>query len=559
MAVIPSDDIQDKSTAAQPTPTVTSGGRGGVSTRKAPVPQKPSPGILHAAERAGISTLADLSQFESNVASIPAKIPGTVLFPALAKTLSENAAKHRKQLEQDTAVGGESQTGSEKLTENVLGTVGSSIPYLVGPEGAIGAGVTGVIQNLDKGPKEAIKGGLKAATFSKAAGLLGKEVEGAVNKTPGLRNAPPVVKRAVTGSATAAALSPKGEGSSNAIVGGVAGASQKEPASNNEIRANKLMAATGKTNGDAWTAYKVAGPAMEETANLTGKQPGTPKELESNIQDTLSRLQEEYQGYLNPVRSQQVWGTPIADAIRNRAREAEINGVTTETKKIGDKLEERAKEFEKQFTLGSLDDLRQLYFENLHGTAKEALQERSSADVRADRIAEDAIKDMLYPIVDVQAQQAGKPAGYVRGTLKAQQANLIQLKDSVKKRTAELNEKEGIRRGTPLMQRVNVTSAVHPSTKPTGVVVASVHGLTKFLFGDPDSAKEVNKRITESFPVKQTSPKDRVPAIVAASQSKSTTPPPNASVRMKTPDGTMRSIPIGQVEDAKKRGAVVIQ
>lgn len=552
------DDVNPQDYAPPPAQT-NGGGRGGASGRwDVVVPRNPPPGILHAAKRAGISTLADLSQFESNLASIPGKILGVdpskddSFIGYLSKKAAENAAKHRKELEEDTAAGGQSQTDREKLTEQVLSTAGGAIPYLAGPEGAVGAGMTGAIQNLDKGPRAAVTGGLKAAAFSGASSILGETVGGTVNKTPVLRTLSPRSQRAIAGATTAAALSPKGEGLSQAIVGGVAGASQGAPFSKNEIRANKLMAATGKTNGDAWSAYKVAGPAMEETATLAGKQPDpSVAGLKENVQDTLTRLDSEYNTYLTPIRSQQVWGTPVADAIRNRIKEAEVNGVTEETQKIGDKLEARAKEFDKQFTLGSLDDLRQLYFENLHGTSKEALQERSSADVRADRIAEDAIKDLLYPIVDAQAQTMGKPAGYVRGTLKTQQANLIQLKDAVQKREKDLNEKEGIRRGTPILQRSNVTLAAHPS----GGFVGSWHGLMNRIFGDPDSYKEANKRVGEAFPVKP--PKDRVPVTVAAAQSKDKGAP--KTTKMQAPNGQQSDVPADQVDHFKSRGAVVVQ
>lgn len=556
------DDVNPQDYAP---PTVNGGGRGGASTQPAVDPtasRTPPPGILHAAKRALISTLANASQFESNLASIPVKYhylfgdasKDDSYIGAFAKMASDNAAKHRQELADDTAAGGASQTDNEKLAEKVLSAAGSSIPYLAAPEGAVGAGVTGVIQNLDKGAVQAAKEGLKAATFAKAAGLLGKEVEGTINKTPGLRSAPPVVKRAATGATTAAALSPKGEGLSQAIVGGIAGASQKEPLSKNEVRANKLMAATGKTNGDAWTSYKVAGPAMEETATIAGKQPDPSiAGLKKNVQDTLTRLDNEYDTYLTPIRSQQVWGTPIADAIRSRMGEHEINGVTEESKEIGDRLEQRAKEFEKQFTLGSLDGLRKQYFNNRTGNSKEALKERTSADVRADRIAEDAIKDLLYPLVDTQAQAMGKPAGYVRGTLKAQQANLIQLKDALIKRQQALNEKEGIRQGTPITQRSNITLAAHPS----GGVVGSLHGLMNRIFGDPDSYKEANKRVGEAFPVKQSTPKDRIAATVAASQSQSKAAP--KTVKMQAPNGQLSDIPVDQVDHFKSRGAVVVQ
>lgn len=553
--VISPDDVQDV-TVAPKQPATT-----------APIsqPRTPPPGLGHAGYRAFVSTMAGLDQFASNVAGIVGKIPGTPHIKAFSKEAAGLAEKRRKELENDKAV---PQTTGEKLVEGVGSAAGSAIPYLAS-EGPVGAFAVGATENANKGPWEALKGGARAAAFASAAKGINKGLSKAIEKAPVLKNAPTVVKRAAAGSATAAVLAPSGQRTAQAITGGLAGASQRESKSKNDIRAERLMAATGKTGGDALKAYKVAGPAMEETAKLSGKQPATVEELKSNVQETLGRLGDEYRQYLAPIKSQQVFATPIANAIENSIKEVEINGKTKEAEKIGLALQSRADEFKKQFTVGELDNLRELYFENLHGTSKEHLQERSSADVRADRVAEEAIKDMLYPMVDQQAQAAGKPAGYVRGTLKTQQANLIQLKDALIKRTKELSEKEGIRQGTPVMQRANITLAAHPG----GGVVGSIHGLMNLLFGDPDSATQANNRVATSFPVtrftgtrigpvlQRAAPKqvtsNRVAAVAAGARSGDTEKP--KTVKMRAPNGQVSDIPVDQVEHYKSRGARVVQ
>lgn len=523
----------------------------------------PPPGLGHAAYRGFVSTMQDLDQLASNVMGIAAKIPNTPNFKSASVSMQADANRRKTELEADTAKGGSPQTGPEKLAEGVVGSIGSAVPYLA-TEGPLGAAAVGALQNTHRGAGAAIKEGAKAALFTKAAGVVGKNVDAATasiaQKAPTLaKSVPDVVSRGARGAATAALLAPPGQTGKQAVLGAVAGASQREPQSANEIRAARLQAATGKTGENAWESYRVIGPRLEETAKLTGKNPQNVPELLENVKQTNQRLNNEFEGYLGPIQNQTVFAQSVADAIRNKIYEVERNGNTKEEKATGDAMETRAREFEKGFTLRELDGLRKIYFERLKGQSSETLKARGSGDIRADRAAEEAIKDLEYGLVDQQAQAAGKPAGYIREQLKTQQAHLIKIQDALLKRKDALSEKEGIEKGTPVMQKADATLALHPG----GGAVGSLHGIWKKIWGDPDSFKEANKRVANSFPVKTSTPNNRVNAVVASAKADDgkdkTASPQKTTVTMRAPDGSTKDIPMAEVNHWKAKGAQVVQ
>lgn len=474
----------------------------------------PPAGIGHAMMRGLASTAADVDQLGANIAGIVGKIPGTPNINAFSKYAARRAQNIRQSLDSDTAV---PQTTGEKLAERTTSAVTGAIPYMMS-DGPIGAGVVGALQNSDKGPWGATKAGVKAALFAKAAGVAGKTATQVLDKTA-LDVVPAFVKRGVGGASVGAGLGYVASGGdpmealAQAGAGGILGATQRPPAT----REGSLTAATGKVSAKERgmaDRYQAALPALDETVRQTGVQPKTIGDHYKNVSATMGRLEDEYQQYMAPVAQQQVWGTPIADAIRQTITPVEVSGKVEEAEELGKIKEARAKQFEKQFTIEELDNLRQLYFENLRGDSREALAARSNADKAADRAAEEAIKGIVYPAVDQVAQGSGKPAGYVQDGIKKIQAMLYPIQDALLIRVPELKDADAVIQATPWRQRSNITLALHPS----GNVVGSQHGLMKQIFGDPESTASINRQVQSAYSTK--SKQSRIAALAASQAAK---------------------------------------
>ena len=100
-----------------------------------------------------------------------------------------------------------------KTLEAVSSTVGSAVPYLAGPGGVAGAGVTGALTAEDKGPVAALKQGVESALFAKfAPAITGKGVAW-LSKIPGFKSFPESVKKALVSAALGGSTAAAGGGS----------------------------------------------------------------------------------------------------------------------------------------------------------------------------------------------------------------------------------------------------------------------------------------------------------------------------------------------------------
>ncbi len=121
---------------------------------------------------------------------------------------------------------------------------------------------------------------------------------------------------------------------------------------------------------------------------------------------------------------------------------------------------------------------------------------------------------------------------------------------------------------------MNVTGAMHPKTM---MPVVSIHGLAQQMAGgDPKALRARETAVQKTFAIKG-EPRTKVARAVAATgrgaaavaqaagtkgvvgQAAQQTRTPPTTVRMETPDGQIRDIPADKVNEAKQRGAKMVQ
>ena len=506
----------------------------------------PPPGYGRALQRGIAQGMSSLDQTAANLFSVGGSFPNFV-----STNMQSDADRRRAEVAAIDQAGDERPSTGQRIVAETTGAVIGALPYIAGGtviksvpllagispirNKALGSmvenAIVGAVENADQGPAEMAWGAAKAAGGALAGTLTGGLVVRGVNATPAVRSAPSVVKRAMTGAITGAAVGSAGSGgdpieaASQGIAGAAFGAAsrgaKKGGPTPDEVRANKFVAALGPNTPKGFKArdaYLHVIPHLDETVAATGKTPLTISDHKENVDTTIGRLESVYQKYLRPIKQDVVDPTEIADKIQDRITPEEARGKTKAADIIAKDLNSRSNEYRRPWRIIELEAARKRLFEARTGKSAEGLQSRSDGEVRADRIAEDAIRDFLYKRVDAQAQLDGRAPGYVANDLKLAQAKLIALNDILIDRAAALENQDAARKGTPWWQKTNLTTAVHPS----GGIVTSIHGVTPMVVGDKKSLKSVNKLVKSAYTSRRGNtatsrpPRDFVPSLAAS-------------------------------------------
>lgn len=302
-----------------------------------------------------------------------------------------------------------------------------------------------------------------------------------------------------------------------------------------EDQAKTITKATGEGSKSVRKAYEQVLPDVNETARISGFVPASGEEAAQLMDQTMGRTEQNYQNLLNKVSIDQngntrfVSGIPVADAIRKEikphmqgtgatldifedasgnltANPVGTNGIPNKpvlagSEKLGRTLEAYAQQWEKNFDLKSLDEHRKYLFGIDKDTAATRIETRTKMEKVADTAAERAIQNIVYNETQAAATSSGLPSNYVRN-LKKTQANLYDILDTLRDQNIKLDNKEAIRQGTPITQRINISSGVDPK----GQVVTRAHGLANLVFGDPKSLNSANKAVSKTFPVSNPAP-----------------------------------------------------
>lgn len=246
--------------------------------------------IAHSIARGGARAMGDMDQFASNIARI-------VGADKISKATGDEAKRREQELSDDEKTGGGARTTGQKIAEGAVGGIGSAIPYLA-TEGPLGAGAMAAVQNLHKGPAEAIKSGIMAAVGAKVLGALGNKAASLINTIPEARAIPDVVKRALAGGTATGAMA-LGTGSdpidatSQAITGSVMGATQGKQA--RESKNAKLSARPQIDNVKSGFGFTTAPPrSPSQSKALSVRTP--PGALTS-----AAPIEVNYQGGLQPA------------------------------------------------------------------------------------------------------------------------------------------------------------------------------------------------------------------------------------------------------------------
>jgi hypothetical protein len=515
------------------------------------IPTAPPPGFGRQIYRGVAQTMGAIDQLGANLAGMLAKIPNTPHFKQAADAAQAEADRRQKEIDDiDAAEAADPSSTAARITGKTVGAIGSAAPYLA-TDGPIGAGVVGAMQNADQGIGPMARGFVMGAIGQKVGAGAGRVASKMIpaNSVSTVANVGKnMASGAVSGAASSAVMSalPGGEGgtledtAANALAGAAMGGvsnrgrrtasgKPKGPVDPNQQAADWLQAATGltgsKTQHPAVESFLRVFEPMVKTAKNMGLDPKamTLKDLQEVVKQTGADYEAEFQKYLDPIRDQVVDTRPISDAIADAIKSIHRDGDFADSKAFGDEMQKFADEYRtwpggvedglpfagsgKQLTVGKLNERREDLFRLRRKGSADDVDKRTNAEKAAGDIAEAKIKDILYELANQQAAKAGKGPGYVRDVLKTNQHHLIGLDDALIQAIKDKTEAASIKRGTPFVQKGNITIAAHPS----GSLVGSLHGLMGLAFGDPASLESANKRVRDAFASADSMPSTATP------------------------------------------------
>jgi hypothetical protein len=398
--------------------------------------------------------------FPSAFAPQPSGVPPEIL----SKLKAQNAAN-------DAKFGGQQPSGFDAFLGKIgKSSIGNALTGYAGTEAAKGG------QNIiDQTEPQNVQAGLENYGNNIAAGYhkgffsgLGATLEG-VNplnlidtKSPG----------GTLGNITLAGIMAKG----------IPEASAMKAELNPEFAANRLTNATGvapKGQPPTVGLVKSALPEVIDTIKTTGV-----RDWPTAIQQTLSKLETRYKGYLEPIKNQTVSGEVIAKAIESKitpdmpdnlqnAIRDEANQYRTKVGKLdGSKLQDAYAP--KEYTLEDLDNIRKrLNADNAayHGKnelAQGTERHKGAAGKIADLTAEKASRDALYQNLE---NHYGRVAD-IRG-LKDTEGSLMQLKQRTASRLGNVEDVNASTRGQTMGQRLQNLVRGYIGTHSAGAHVSA--------------------------------------------------------------------------------------
>ena len=367
----------------------------------------------------------------------------------------------------------------------------------------------------------------------------------------------------------------------------------------NESKRRQLLSSSignGKVNVP--DALKAVLPELDKTARDWGTHPKGIVSTESLerpgegiteaqtlnrlMENTMTRLEGDYQGVLQDVNPAQTFSTDsIADMIDKQQTPGMIDMAAaspeSDVGKTVKYLNETANFFRgKSFPIKSLDDLRKYYYSASKAGEAGRIAQRSNEAVMADTAIERGLREKIYNELEKQAQAQGKDPGFIRD-LKDKQRHIYELLDISNPSAVQTLNKEAIERGYNWIQKQNITAALHPETLSA---VGSIHGLREGAAGTSTSLRSNESRVQRAFaekgvPTKASSAfgqavkdtaigtkeisKEGLKRSALATATRPTKQPPNGTVQMRAPNGSLYRMPASEVERAKADGLVVVQ
>lgn len=234
-----------------------------------------------------------------------------------------------------------------------------------------------------------------------------------------------------------------------------------------ETRIGNLTAASrAKFGEELLPAYEIVLPELDKTLGQQIKagqisperlSKFAAKDLVKTVDDTMARLETDYQLALQPIRGQMVVPTKIADAIRGLKREGGQphagRAGFTEDRVFNNQLEMMALEYDQPTTWGVLDKKRQELFRKESAPQAERVIQRTNAEIAAEKAARETMRDMLYERV---SGIIGVP-GWGEN-LKRVQANLYTIKDKIKPLPTGVAQEAAIQKATPWYEKEKVAA-----------------------------------------------------------------------------------------------------
>jgi hypothetical protein len=178
------------------------------------------------------------------------------------------------------------------------------------------------------------------------------------------------------------------------------------------MRAARLTYAAG-SEPKIFEAFQSVLPELDKTAQATVPRPAdlhprvawysgsAPKDavhdMPGLINATLGRLESDFQSILRPRRAERVRPQSVADRIRASItdEEREFNGG-----KVARAIEDEAKTYEQDYSLGALNDRRMKLFRKKQSPMTERIAERNDWERRVDDVAESALRKFIYDTLD---------------------------------------------------------------------------------------------------------------------------------------------------------------
>ena len=259
-------------------------------------------------------------------------------------------------------------------------------------------------------------------------------------------------------------------------------------------RGARLSSGAGLQQGEE--AVNAIIPEFDKTLKAQGKtEVPTIKEFGALVDDTDGRLETEYQDALKPVENVQISGSTVADAIRDKITPNMLE--TRDGRLMARELLRRASEFDNgTWTVEKLDLERSKLsktFRGGKGVSPSSVSAKTKLDASfdADRAANKAINEVLYPLAD---QAAGKPPGYFKA-LKQKQSVLSDIRDDVKAAKDTALSSSAQKKGRLLREKINPYSYLNPKHGLLGAGGGLHASGTKFA----DPLAVANKKVDLAF------------------------------------------------------------
>jgi hypothetical protein len=259
-----------------------------------------------------------------------------------------------------------------------------------------------------------------------------------------------------------------------------------KPTRSTVAKLTSVIGPTGETAADVKTIL----PDLEQTIKTTGKKPVSIGELKTTVQDTFTKLDQEFNQALYPIRGKQVMPVGVSQRIDALITPNLKNTAAGRAEAAA--LKRASLEFQKPWSLEDLDFERRRrnaalrsYYNKQSGAQSAAV--KSDVDLAIDKAVRDGAADTVYSELD--RQNPGKNFT----DLKQKESAIWHLRDQIDDRIGELEDKQMEREGR--LTRENIRPHAYVSHSGPRAHVA---GFVESLPGmGPE--KIANKKVSSAF------------------------------------------------------------